>query len=587
MFKLDSQKIKNNIELLKQHLAQQKIDAAYISSFDPFMSEYVPLSECHRYYFSGFTGSTAELLVPAQAKAVLFVDGRYFEQADLEVDSDLIDVFKCPANTSLKNNLNEFLSRHDYKSIGFEADRTPLAFHNHLIDLGYQLKSLDLSHVIDFTKYVPTNEVESVDEKYTGMSVKDKLAALVNQPDKAYYLTALDEVSWVSNARGYHLPHLSSFMARAFVTEKKLYVLIDDQYKLGANFQSVAEIELIKLTDNQLTDAFNQVKNDLDLNQIHFAPDNLNCADYAALLSVFGEKRLKADNQSIIPFYSVKNSAEIAGLSESFRASNKAIFKTLNWVKESLASGEEISEKDLYLKTTEFYKNEGAITQSFNTIAGVGPNSSIIHYSASSEEVKIKPNDLCLLDSGGYFAAGVATDTTRSFLASNTAKPEMWMIEIYTLVLKGVLALQNAVFPTGVTGAGLDFLARKSMYERGYNYNHGTGHGVGIHVHEPGVRISPVSTVPMKAGQVVSIEPGIYLPKKGGVRLENVALVKNHAKFEGFLCFDSFTWIGYDHSLIDYSMLDRTEINQLKQYEQACLDAGNCFLSINDPFWNL
>jgi Xaa-Pro aminopeptidase len=585
-FSLDGAQIKHNIQALQAHLSQHHIDAAYISSFDPFMSEYVPLSECHRYYFSGFTGSTAELIVPNQGKVVLFVDGRYFEQADLEVDLDLVEVFKCPANTGLKTNLMETLVRRQYQKIGFEADRTPLAFFNNLETANFELINLNLTAVVNFSKYVPNSIIDVVDEKYTGLSVKEKLANVIDAKDKAYYLTALDEIAWISNARGYHLPHLSSFMARAFVTADKLYLLVDQTYKLSDQFQAHHDIKVLKI-NNDLINLLEVVKGEANINQLNYAPDNLNCADYQALKQVFGEKILVANNQSIVGFYSIKNQAEIMALNESFTASNKAIFNTLNWLKKSVSAQESVSEKDLYDKTSEFYQKEGAICQSFNTIAGVGPNSSIIHYSASSEQIIIKANDLCLLDSGGYFKPGMATDTTRSFLASSTAKPEKWMIEIYTLVLKGVLALQNAVFPAGISGASLDMLARKDMFERGYNFNHGTGHGVGIHVHEPGVRISPVSNLPMKAGQVVSIEPGIYLPKKGGVRLENVALVKKHPDYDGFLYFESFTLIGYDHVLIDYSMLNKTELDQLKSYERACQQVGNCFLKTNDAFWSL
>ena len=77
------------------------------------------------------------------------------------------------------------------------------------------------------------------------------------------------------------------------------------------------------------------------------------------------------------------------------------------------------------------------------------------------------------------------------------------------------------------------------MMRMGYDYAHGTGHGVGINVHESGARISSTSQVPMAEGQVVSIEPGIYIPGVGGVRLENICIVEKHPKFKGFLRFFS------------------------------------------------
>jgi Xaa-Pro aminopeptidase len=145
-------------------------------------------------------------------------------------------------------------------------------------------------------------------------------------------------------------------------------------------------------------------------------------------------------------------------------------------------------------------------------------------------------------------------------------------------VLKGVLACQFAVFPEGTKGNVLDGLARAPLFKHGFNYNHGTGHGVGVHVHEDGVRLSIASQMPMRAGQVVSIEPGIYIPGFGGVRLENVAVVEKHPNLEGMLCFRSLTNIGFDPALIDDSLLNSEEMQQLKVYETECAKRGNSFM---------
>ena len=219
------------------------------------------------------------------------------------------------------------------------------------------------------------------------------------------------------------------------------------------------------------------------------------------------------------------------------------------------------------------YKEQGAVDQSFNTIAGVGPNGSIIHYGSPSDEVVIKDTDMILLDSGGYFEGGWATDTTRTFFASSK-KPDPKMVEMYTLVLKGLLAVQSAVFPEGTKGMVLDGYARNAMRKKGYDYSHGTGHGLGVHVHEPGVRISSVSTLPMKPGQVVSIEPGIYIPGFGGVRLENIAWVEKHPQYPGMLRFVPFTTIGFDPVLVDMNLLNEEEREVLEAYEAECLKRG-------------
>jgi len=265
---------------------------------------------------------------------------------------------------------------------------------------------------------------------------------------------------------------------------------------------------------------------------------------------------------------------ELQQFEDSFRKSDQAIFKTIKWLKDSLKAGKKVTELDLYNETSVKYQAEGCKDQSFNTIAGAGPNSSIIHYGSPSDEKIIAKDDMILLDSGGYFDGGFATDTTRTFAGDSSVKMDPKKIEMYTLTLKGMLAVQSAVFPEGTKGMVLDGLARDPMRRKGYDYAHGTGHGVGISVHEPGVRISTISNLPMKLGQVVSIEPGIYIPGFGGVRLENIAYVIKHPTFPGMLCFKTLTVIGFDPALIDMNMLSNDEKAVLEEYELECERRG-------------
>ena len=131
----------------------------------------------------------------------------------------------------------------------------------------------------------------------------------------------------------------------------------------------------------------------------------------------------------------------------------------------------------------------------------------------------------------------------------------------------------------GTLGGGLDAICRQPLYQAGYDYAHGTGHGVGVHVHEDGVRIGPGNSAPMKAGQVVSIEPGIYIPGFGGVRIENIGIVEKDPELKGFLRFESLVYIGYEPLLIDKSMLNDQELHWLEEYEGECSKRGTSFRS--------
>jgi Xaa-Pro aminopeptidase len=120
-------------------------------------------------------------------------------------------------------------------------------------------------------------------------------------------------------------------------------------------------------------------------------------------------------------------------------------------------------------------------------------------------------------------------------------------------------------------------LARQPVFKYGLNYNHGTGHGVGINVHEGGYRLSTTSAVPLKENTVGSIEPGIYIPGFGGVRLENVAVIEKDPTINGMLHFRPLVYIGYDHDLIDESMLSAEETTWLEVYERECQTRGRSF----------
>ncbi len=577
---LSNQTIKSNIEKLKKVMTERGLDGMYISSFDPFLNEYVPLLDNHRYYLTGFTGSMAEVLVPASGRVRLYVDGRYHEQADLEVDATQVEVVKIGGNSSTTEELIKDVKKLGIKKLGYEADRTALGFLKRLAQSAQEtigLEAGELAQSIVFEKLPPFKEIQIVQREWRGRDTLEKTRSIFDNEKQAMYLTALDSIAWITNCRGYHLPFLSVFCAKALVTKEKVYVFVTPETPVSDKAKKEIGIEFISLPFSNLQKELDRLQNTLHLNELWFDPGMLSAQDFAMLVKVFGTDRLKEKNGGLYDYQSIKEPVEINQIIASFKKSDKAIFNTIKWAKDAIKSGKRITELDLYNETTVKYKEQGAVEQSFNTIAGVGPNGSIIHYGNPSDEVVIKDTDMVLLDSGGYFEGGWATDTTRTFFADASKRPETKMMEMYTLTLKGVLALQSAVFPEGTKGMVLDGLARAAMRKKGYDYNHGTGHGVGINVHEPGVRISTISNVPMKAGQVVSIEPGIYVPGYGGVRLENIVYVVKHADYPNMLKFVPLVYIGFEPALIDMNLLNSEERSLLEEYEAECSKRGTSF----------
>ncbi|NOT77705.1 MAG: M24 family metallopeptidase [Bacteriovoracaceae bacterium] len=581
---LSEGQLQANIKALKSFMKLRKLDSFYLSSSDIFLNEYVPLEDCHRYYLTAFTGSTAECIVPYDGKVILFVDGRYYEQADIEVDPELVHVFKVPYGISLRQAMKEVILAKKLQVMGVEGDRIDLSLFN---EFKTQLRvepfnNSELSSVIDFKTLSFDKKIRELSLSLVGESTKDKLKRLV-KPGEAFFISALDSIAWLTNMRRFELPNQSTFRAKALATSESVYLLmehIEGEIKNESIELSLGKFSKLEDFLNDVKDYENVWKNLSNLNpnsieHVYYSANSTNTADYLKLAEHFGEEKLINKAEGLVPFHALKNKAELQSMQDSFDRGDTAIFQTISWVKENVKNGVEFSELDFYHKTNEFYKNNGALEQSFNTISAIGANSSIIHFSSPSADVAFAKDQLVLLDSGGYFESGYATDTTRSFLSGGSASARQK--EIYTLVLKSILHTQNAVFPENTWGSVVDGVARQPIFKEGLNYNHGTGHGVGINVHEGGYRLSTTSNIPLKENTVGSIEPGIYIPGFGGVRLENVAAVERHPVHKNMLKFRSMVFVGFDHDLIEVEMLSKEELTWLDEYEKECAKRGRSF----------
>jgi len=161
------------------------------------------------------------------------------------------------------------------------------------------------------------------------------------------------------------------------------------------------------------------------------------------------------------------------------------------------------------------------------------------------------------------------------FFAGDATKglvPEAWQRDIYTATLRAAIQVFLKPVDATLSGKEVDSFIRGKVKEAGYDYLHGTGHGIGIHVHEEGIRLSTLSMYPQSAFACVSVEPGIYLKDKGGVRVENVALLipegQTHYRYENVV------FVGYDWDLVDLAKLTAEEKSYLCEYEAKCRELG-------------
>lgn len=164
---------------------------------------------------------------------------------------------------------------------------------------------------------------------------------------------------------------------------------------------------------------------------------------------------------------------------------------------------------------------------------------------------------------------------------------------MFTLVLKGHLALGAARFPHGASGENLDVLARLPLWELGMDYNHGTGHGVGyiLSVHEGPqsfrLRSADGRRITLEEGMVISNEPGYYAAGKFGIRHENLVLVRTGDKteFGQFMYLEPLTMVPFDRDAIDVSLLTESELALLNDYHKLVYDTVSPLLGAEEQAW--
>ena len=234
---------------------------------------------------------------------------------------------------------------------------------------------------------------------------------------------------------------------------------------------------------------------------------------------------------------------------------------------------------------------EGYLGPSFDPIIAYGAHGAIVHYAATKEsDVEMKPEGLCLADTGGHYKDGT-TDITRTIALGELSAQEK---RDYTLVLKGHLRLGAAKFLEGVCGQNLDCLAREPLWENGLDYNHGTGHGVGflLSVHEGPQNFrwrigKDADCVPLEEGMVISNEPGLYVTGKFGIRHENLVLCRKGEQndFGQFMYLETLTMAPFDKDAIEVTLLNSQERDWLNGYHKKVYETLSPYMTKEEQEW--
>lgn len=304
-------------------------------------------------------------------------------------------------------------------------------------------------------------------------------------------------------------------------------------------------------------------------------------ASWALSLNLGGGDKAEEIRSPVGDAKAIKNATELEGMRQCHIRDGAALSEYFAWLEEELVvKKSKLDEVQGVDKNHEFRtKRDHFVGLSFDTISSTGPNAAVIHYKPEPGNCStIDPTKIYLCDSGAQYLDGT-TDTTRTMHFGTPTDMER---KAYTLVLKGVIALDTAVFPKGTSGFAIDAFARQFLWKEGLDYRHGTGHGVGsyLNVHEGpigiGTRIQ-FSEVPLSAGNVLSDEPGYYDDGNFGIRIENMFMVKEVETKHRFgdkpyFGFEHVTMVPMCRKLIDVGLLTEGEREWVNGYHREVME---------------
>ena len=294
----------------------------------------------------------------------------------------------------------------------------------------------------------------------------------------------------------------------AIITKGQVYLLTDSRYIEQAQKECV-NCRIVQRTDS-LAKALSELVQKLKSVQTVTIEKSTSLADFAQLKKKV-DARLKSVANVIETVRSSKDDSEIAAIKAAVRVAAQALKKTLHHIKPGVTENELAGMLDFQIRKL------GA-RNSFETIVAFGPNASRPHHQPS--KIKLKQKDTILIDFGVKYK-GYCSDITRCFVLGRATT---FYEKVYDVVEQAQAAAIKVV-KAGAKMIQVDAAARQMIEKNDLPvYGHGTGHGIGLEIHEsPFLKVDSTGT--LKAGQVITIEPGVYIPGKLGVRVEDDVLV--------------------------------------------------------------
>ncbi len=590
---MENQMIRGRLEALREAMRAEGVDYYMMPTADFHNSEYVNNYFKVREYFSGFSGSNGTLVV-WQAGAGLWTDGRYFIQAERELEGTGIELFRMQEEGV--PTIREFLKKNmkEGQLLGFDGRVIPAASgKEYERELGG--KGIRFAYEKDLAEGIwkdrpgfPAGTVTVLKEEIAGKSFEEKRREVMEKVEKegasSLLLTKLDDLMWLFNIRGCDVECNPVAICYGYLTQKETVLFIQKK-ALNEEVQSYLSGKGILV--EEYDDVIPYLRKLPEGGKV--LADQRHCS--YCLFKVLSESQTVVEKKNPTELLkAVKNPVELANMEKIFLKDSVAVTKFIYWLKKNIGKQEitEVSAAD----ELERFRREipEFLDLSFPTIAGYKANAAMMHYEATPENrAVLAPEGMLLVDSGGQYLGGT-TDVTRTIVLG----PVSDEIKLhYTAVAAGMLQLTNACWLYGCTGRNLDILARQPIWNMGLDYKCGTGHGVGyiLNVHEgpQGLRwrYTEGGEALLEAGMNVTNEPGIYVEGSHGIRIENVMVAENYVKNEygQFMRFRTLTWVPIDMEAVDEKYLTETQRMYLYSYQRQVYEKLSPYLDEEEREW--
>ena len=587
--------IAERIARLRMYMKSHEIDLCIIPTADYHQSEYVGEYFKCREYISGFNGSAGTLVITGDM-AGLWTDGRYFVQAEKQLEGSTVTLYRMAEEgvPAVEEFVKDKLPQGG--CIGFDGRTVNGAWGEKFVAIAEEKKgSLFVGE--DLINLIWTDRPELskaplfiLEEKYSGKStaekIKDVRAKMAEEGADVHILTSLCDIAWLLNIRGGDIQSVPVVLSYLVLTRDQCIWFLQEEV---VDDTIRAYLKENHIETRPYDDIYTYVPTIPESAVVLMNKSSVNyriCSELNKNIQVIN----KPNPTELMK--AVKNPVEVDNTRLAHVKDGVAVTKFMYWLKTNIGKipMTEISASD-YLEARR-REQENFIDLSFTTISAYGANAAMMHYSATPESnTELKPEGFLLVDSGGHYYEGT-TDITRTFVLGPISDE---MKQHFTAVCRSNMKLANAKFLYGACGLNLDILARGPLWDMGIDYKCGTGHGVGyiLNVHEGpnGFRWKIVperhDSGVLEEGMITTDEPGVYLEGKYGIRTENELVCRKAEKNEygQFMEFENITYAPIDLDGIDPEQMSPREKQMLNDYHKKVYEVLSPYMTEEENEW--